>query len=641
MDELKISPTFNFNTIQEISFQIYALDNTDQSMPKIRFDVYTQSPEYGGILLFSGQTDDNGLFEFTRPLPTYMEEVTITTKHIGLVNEKVVAITGANIRCVFGGKNPNPGTHKATNALVPTDIPKVWVLGTFDGNGKPNYLEPVNDDVTTAQLADINATLPEYQSVPVHHPEFLASTVPSDLSLLELCDVYVTFISEGAGFKNSVGFFTYPTSTPPTSVSQIDTMKIIFPNSSFEGSGGNMHSGNKVKIGRFSAGTSIGWVIFANGWNGSKITAGSWTLYSIPALNFESDPNLKKHTILLRDPGRHSILFSFEDWRRDQSSCDQDFNDVVLYVKANPVEAINTDNIPQIVTTEPDQDGDGVPDNTDDYPNDPNKAFDNYYPSKDGYSSLAFEDLWPAKGDYDMNDLVLTYRFNQITNCKNKVVEIKAKLIPEAQGAGLHNGFAFQIPVSPAKVVNVTGLDLRHNLFPQSTNNTESGQSLTVIPVFDDAYDQLPHPGSGTGTNTTPGSPYVTPPVLNVDITFTEPISISIIGTPPYNPFIVVNQSRGTEVHLPNKPPTDKANTALFRTLDDTSDPPTGRYYKTINNLPWAINISDQFAYPIETAFITSAHLKFASWAESSGTIYKDWYKNLPGYRNNANIYTH
>ncbi|MBT8446639.1 MAG: transglutaminase family protein, partial [Gammaproteobacteria bacterium] len=33
-----------------------------------------------------------------------------------------------------------------------------------------------------------------------------------------------------------------------------------------------------------------------------------------------------------------------------------------------------------------------------------------YYPSADGYVSLAYEDLWPAAGDYDMNDLVVYYR---------------------------------------------------------------------------------------------------------------------------------------------------------------------------------------------------------------------------------------
>ncbi len=70
-----------------------------------------------------------------------------------------------------------------------------------------------------------------------------------------------------------------------------------------------------------------------------------------------------------------------------------------------------------------DVDGDGIPDDQDDYPNDPLRAFDNYFPAA-GFGSLAFEDLWPGKGDYDFNDVVVDYRFQTVTNALNQVVEI-------------------------------------------------------------------------------------------------------------------------------------------------------------------------------------------------------------------------
>jgi len=53
-----------------------------------------------------------------------------------------------------------------------------------------------------------------------------------------------------------------------------------------------------------------------------------------------------------------------------------------------------------------DSDGDGIQDADDDFPNDPARAFINFFPAA-GYGSLAFEDLWPGKGDYDFNDLVV------------------------------------------------------------------------------------------------------------------------------------------------------------------------------------------------------------------------------------------
>ena len=71
------------------------------------------------------------------------------------------------------------------------------------------------------------------------------------------------------------------------------------------------------------------------------------------------------------------------------------------------------------------------------------------------------------------------------------------------------------------------------------------------------------------------------------------------------------------------------------------TDVATGVYYKTDKNLPWAINIPTVFEYPIEKQDITQAHLHFADWAQSDGTLYTDWYEDKPGYRNASLIYTH
>jgi len=297
--------------------------------------------------------------------------------------------------------------------------------------------------------------------------------------------------------------------------------------------------------------------------------------------------------------------------------------------------------MPILATTVIDSDHDGIPDASDDYPNDPNKAFNNYTPSKTGYGSLAFEDLWPGKGDYDFNDVVVSYRFNAITNAQNLVVEIDATLITEATGATLHNGFGFQLPITPDKVRSVTGTSLNHGYITQSANNTEAGQSKAVIVAFDDAFDHLPAPGHGIGTNTEPGAPYVTPDTLHVVITLNSPLALSAVGTAPYNSFIIVNGNRNREVHLPDQPPTDKVDGTEFGTGNDDSKPLQGRYYKTVNNLPWGLNIAQKFNYVIERSAINTGYLKFNDWAESSGALFPDWYQNLSGYRDATKIYSH
>lgn len=288
----------------------------------------------------------------------------------------------------------------------------------------------------------------------------------------------------------------------------------------------------------------------------------------------------------------------------------------------------------------PDQDGDGVPDTEDAFPRDPARAFNNYFPAI-GFGSLAFEDLWPGKGDYDFNDLVLDYRFKIITNAYNKVTEIAGTFVIRAIGAGLSNGFGFQLP--GASLLNadivVAGSKLLENYISLNANGTEAGQAKTTVIVYDNVNRVMPST-SGFGVNVVPGAPYINPDTTTISMLFTpNKYSVVDIGLLNFNPFLIVNKERGKEIHLPDYPPTSLVNMAYFGTAQDNSDPNAGRYYKTNNNLPWAINIASSYDYTIEANQITSGYMKFATWAESSGTLFTDWYLNSSGYRNAASIY--
>lgn len=288
-----------------------------------------------------------------------------------------------------------------------------------------------------------------------------------------------------------------------------------------------------------------------------------------------------------------------------------------------------------------DSDGDGCTDDVDDYPNDPTRCFDIYFPAE-GNGTLAFEDMWPGKGDYDFNDLVIDYRFHTVTNSGNYCVEMTGTFTIKAFGASFHNGFGFQIgdDTWDAADLTVSGYSLGEGYITLDNNGTEAGQSIPTIIVYDDAYNEMQWPGSGIGVNTTPGITYVTPATLTISIDFeTDTYTYNDLDIANFNPFIIRDLDRSIEVHLPDHAPTDLANSALLGTSHDDSDPATGKYYKTENNLPWAINIYETFAYPNEKVDIINAHLKFGTWAESGGSQFNDWYKDLPGYRNSSNIY--
>jgi LruC domain-containing protein len=275
---------------------------------------------------------------------------------------------------------------------------------------------------------------------------------------------------------------------------------------------------------------------------------------------------------------------------------------------------LTTDEAPPIVL---DADDDGVLDVYDEYPTDPLRAYNTYTPSILGLGTLAFEDMWPEKGDYDFNDLMVNFQFKTVMNANDKVVELYGKFIVSHIGGTYKNGFGFQLPFSSSLISSVTGYNLTSNLITLDAKGLETAQDKAVVIVFDVADDNI----------------YST---LNIHILFENPLEPALVGAPPFNPFIIIDEDRGRESHLINMTPTSKMNSTYFGTEDDRSDPSLGKYYLTSNRLPWTLNLLESFDYPKEKKSINNAYKNFNAWAESGGSTYSDWYKNNPGYRDAA-----
>ena len=275
-----------------------------------------------------------------------------------------------------------------------------------------------------------------------------------------------------------------------------------------------------------------------------------------------------------------------------------------------------------------DTDGDGVMDALDEYPNDITKAYNNYYPSSSPSSgaTVAFEDQWPVKGDYDLNDVVVSYRYKIVTNAQNKVVQVQGDYTLHATGSGYTTGFGVEFPILRSTVSGVTGATL------------EAGQTNAVIRLFDDIRDEMLY------WNTKPTDPISPPKNYSVTFNVSNGPSINSFGLGSYNPFIWnggLGNGRNHEIHLPGKRPTSLGTTSLFGTGDDNSSVAAARYYVTSTGLPWAIDIPIKtFNYPVEFINITGGYLKFQSWAESGGSQFVDWYSNTEsGYRNKSNLF--
>jgi LruC domain-containing protein len=288
-----------------------------------------------------------------------------------------------------------------------------------------------------------------------------------------------------------------------------------------------------------------------------------------------------------------------------------------------------------------DSDNDGVQDSDDAYPKDAARAYNNYFPAK-GYGTLMFEDLWPSLGDYDFNDLVLGYKRNTVTNASNKVVEVKMTYIIKAVGAANANGFGIQFDnLDPSKIAGVKGVKTKGaKWLSVSGNGTENNQKFANIIIFDNVNEVMPNAG-GSLVNTNGGAPYVTPDTTEITIVFSndkgKDLSLDEIRI---NPYIIVNQDRTKEIHLPKFEPTNLASTKLFGQSNDNTNLEEKTFYTSKeNNLPWALDVPAEIPYMMEREDFITGYLDFVKWAQSNGQYNKDWYDPNKGKRDYKKIY--
>ncbi len=623
---------FDFSTTQNSTINVSVLDNKNVGISGASLDVFLTSEE-GEQLVGSGITNENGVLQLNVPVGNHIDGVLVTNSYLGVPQSMELPVS-SSMDFTFGGSSTYESGRKSENANISGRTQSGYsFMGSYDNNGVPHYLESVDDYISQDLLDLVNNSLPERYPVPIYNPEYIDDDVISDTQLQDSAEVWVTFVHEGAGWRNALGFYTYDLDNPPASVGDIQSLNIVFPNVSFVGSGGGMESGNKVFLGTFSANTGIGWFLVPQGWSGSGVNNSNQIKYSNKDFNTFTSASFRNHTVLLKDEARELLILGMEDTSRPGG--DNDFNDAVFYVTANPFDAIITTGLAETTTTEaPDSDGDGVSDENDNYPNDPDRAFDVYTPSEGSYGSIAFEDLYPSKGDFDMNDMVIDYNYQAVTNVANQIVELKANFKLKALGAMIHSGYGFTLPIDPSRINSITGQDvLTNEEVVLNANGTESGQSNSVILLFEDAFRSWQ--AAYGRTNTISSNGYVTPKEYELTITFTEPVSSSTLGYAPYDPFIFHSEARGTEVHLVNGTPTDKANLS-FEYNDDRLE---GTNFKTHDGLPYGINLPVVFDYPEEEESMSDAFNHFDTWAQSTNTTFQDWYINQSGYRINSKIF--
>ncbi|MFT7033737.1 MAG: LruC domain-containing protein [Cyclobacteriaceae bacterium] len=278
----------------------------------------------------------------------------------------------------------------------------------------------------------------------------------------------------------------------------------------------------------------------------------------------------------------------------------------------------------QEMDMEQDEDQDGVPDHSDVSPSDPSVAAVSYFPALDKYATFAFEDMWPFKGDYDFNDLVVSHQASIYTNAFDFVTKVDYQFQIRAIGAIFDNDLCinFSDPEHQVFLDQIIPKSIQHEII-----TLDSKTELR----FSHIRDVFGRAG-----------------FINTDTTkvFYEPIRVSF--TALFNgkvrsddfeidEYLRINQEEGREVHKSGRPYTSLADKSMFGTANDDTNLAAGKLYKSKDNLPWVLEIPTEWEYPKEKVKIIDGYPKFKDFAQ--GKTNSPWYTDDAGNKIHKHLY--
>lgn len=550
---------------------------------------------------FKTYTDDNGKFEGQIKLPTAASTVYLYTSTWGL--PRCVKLNVENGAISYDMTKLNASTTKSAPATrsyafkgsLPYQIDtnrNLYSLCQWGYQGglwdNANYLKKTKS-VGDEKIGDFVYRIQSYllsnrdDRNQVNNASLTRGPETTNLTLTKEASVSVTFLNRDAAFNNTFGYYYYEGN-------QVDVKAvkryIVFPNVYL----GDMFNtvltcGDKVQLkyfgkdgkqaasDKFPKGCTIGWFIYSDGYDmfdPMDYNSGSDEIK--PWANLITTNDATPSYIALNDKSTGTVVLGVEDGG-NKSYCD-----LLFYAEADPQDAVIDPNRPPTDPTEPEK-----PDETEKIS-----------------GTLAFEDIWPTGGDYDMNDVIVEYVREVTFNSKNTISQIVDTFTPVWDGAVFKNAFAYQIDNDQfGKITSATS----------GIKQEPATSSILICPNVKVAI----------------GKSY------SITREFNN-ISLDKKYLKEYNPYIIVKYVEGqkdrTEVHLPKHKATSLVNMTLIGANDDAY------YIDRKGSYPFAIDIPITGFVPVtEKSSIDSEYPDFKKWADSYGKECADWYKNYKAHQ--------
>ena len=662
---------FDFSTTREVDLQVEY--NGFETLGPVRFSIYDTNPvvnegtEEAYVSqnvkpLIEAYTDDNGKFDQTLTLPAYAKELHIVTGNlaIGLSHEsvkvvnneaKVVVKNDGSTQLATRSTLRAPGTGELTDVLgklmstayevngsgntTSVQVYKEWgtPLGKWNtSSGRPDYLMTEQEKagkqdmvLTDTEVADMYNTacniLPNDRTL-----DNSGYRNSADVMLKDDSEVTITALGSFTCWNTTLGYYYYGANEPTDRMDLNPIM--LFPNTQdgkrydsgdYQGNIGSVR-GDVIQLiyyphiaeadpnvkytegtTTFPKGTKIGFIIRTNGWGmmgkeyGTKQTKTSspynnamniW-VSSTEGMSYAKpfsgktfnhpNPTGEARTAMFSytsDANKKFCILAFED------ACDDtDYNDLIFAL--NPASVF--------------------------------VGLNNAEKDKTTTSCIyAFEDMWPSRGDYDMNDVIVDCK-HQMDFTKGKVKTETFKLTTYQNVVEKVSGLAMRLntKVTPSKIVMKKG--------PKDSNPTTctftKDSKENVYYLTSDVKSEI---------NTS----YI------FEITYSDAQALDKCAT--IEPFLYgIRDGKNWEVHLPYMKPTTNMDMSFFGTDNDYSDPSQGTYYVRPGYYPFAFQLEGATAEDFFDTILDTKHESrpiddfyptFIQWSVSKGKECTDWY---------------
>ena len=674
---VKVPNSFDFSTVQKVNLSVdYSAIKT---YGPVFFGVYTENPfivvegapddlwDENVKPIYEDYTEKDGKFNEVVELPAYAKHLYIATGNFftGMMlleadvkdgAASVVAESQQVIASRGGTRAEGPGSSTGDlSRLYLTNLVdnsgnvtseklyndwKNW-LGTWNSaSGRPDYLldketaDPklvISEEEMEGLYAAVGTA---FVSGSTLNDEY--SSYP-DLLLTQDSEVTFTLLGGSTCWNSSLGYYYYTDDNKPTKPTDVNII-MLFPNTqdgqwarasalgwkSYNGNIGTLRGdvvqlmyypniANDDKSGAtpvFPKGTRIGFILRTQGWgmqareysvNASNLKQKgfkkfNWwsattdgvsygSLLSDDANNYPNPQGLSRGAKFSykTQNGDNFTIISFED-----AMDDKDFDDLIFALKPVGVFAP----LPEIANKKSSTTG-----------------------------VYAFEDKWPSKGDYDLNDAVVNakhekefyYNSNNSKDGNNgKIIKETFYLTTYQNYVELKSGLALTLNTQ----VNPKSIAMK-KIAPGSTVAEEASfvKDRAVYYLTDDIKAEI-------------GTTYILELIYDTKIKSSQMASIQ--------PFIYRSEgNQNWEVHIPLEAPTAKMNSSYFGKDDDCSDLVHGLYYVREGNYPFAFYLKnadiDAFKETIlkrenESIPIDEFFPGFMDWSTSGGTKSTDWY---------------